>query len=217
MKAALSLIVLSLVLLGFSISMDPFTTGIDGTYPFHSVVQGDSQAYFEARTKALTPKYRLQDYGATMLLLGLFVAILSWRPITAPRSKMGFIGMAIVAPTLTAGALVFDLVQGQARWEFPPWADSLGIPFMGVPILMIVGLVWSFAHFILLAGVPRRAQVAISYSAVRQGNAWLLVVSTLTALLIVGMVFEGAYWYAVPGMVWLYFYASIAAVRRHDA
>lgn len=26
---------------------------------------------------------------------------------------------------------------------------------------------------------------------------------------------EGAYWYAIPGLLWLYFYAAIAAVRQH--
>jgi hypothetical protein len=217
MKSALSLIVLSLALLGFSISLEPFTTSPDGTYPFHGVAQGDSQAYHAARGQALTPKYRLQDYGATVLVLGLVVAILRWRPLNAPGSKLGFISLAVIAPTLTAVGFVFDLVQGQSRWEFPPWADSLGIPLMGVPVMLLLGLAWAFAHFIFLAGVPRRAGVPISYIAVRQGNPWLHVICCLTALLILGMIFDGAYWYAVPGMLWLYFYASISAVRRHDA
>ena len=216
MKAALSLIVLSLALFGFSMSMEPFITNPDGTYPFHYVPQGDSQAYFAARTEALTPKYKLQDYGATILVLGLVTAMLSWRPITAPASRLGFIGIAIIAPTLTAIGFVFDLVQGHARWEFPHWADSLGIPLVGVPALLILGLVWSFSHFILLAGVPLRAGVPISYIAVRQGNLWLLALCGLTALLIIAMVLDGAYWYTIPSMLWLYFYASISAVRRYD-
>lgn len=217
MKTALSLIALSLALLGFSISLEPFTQNPDGSYPFHSVTEGDSQAYYAARDQALTPKYQLQDYGATILVLGLVVAILSWHPAKAPRSTLGFIGLAVIAPILTVAGFVFDLVQGQSRWEFPPWADSLGIPLMGVPVMLLLGLVWAFAHFILLAGVPRRAGVPISYAAVRQGNLWLLVICCLTALLILAMVADGAYWYAVPGMLWLYFYASIAAVRRYDA
>jgi hypothetical protein len=217
MKTALSLIVLSLALLGFSISLEPFAHNPDGSYPFHSVAEGDSPAYYAARSQALTPKYRLQDYGATILVLGIVAALLSWRPVKAPRSRLGFIGLAVIAPTLTATGFVFDLVQGQWRWEFPPWADSLGIPLMGVPVMLVLGLVWAFAHFILLAGVPRRAGVPISYAAVRHGHPWILVVCSLTALLIIGMAVDGAYWYAAPGALWLYYYASISAVRQHDA
>jgi len=217
MKVAFALIVLSLALLGFSASLEPFNRSADGSYPFHSVAQGDSQAYYAARTQALTPKYRLQDYGTTMLALGLAVAALSRRPVKAPGSRLGFIGVAVVAPVLTVVGFVFDLVQGQSRGEFPPWADSLGIPLMGVPVMLIPGLVWAFAHFVLLAGVPRRSSVPLSFAAIRHGNPWLLIVSSLTVLLIVGMAIDGAYWYAVPGALWLYFYASIAAVRRHDA
>ena len=88
---------------------------------------------------------------------------------------------------------------------------------MGVPVLLIAALVWAFAHFILLAGVSRRPGVPISLIAIRRSHPWLLIISVLTALLVLAMGAEGAYWYAIPGAVWLYFYASISAVRRHDA
>lgn len=217
MKSALALIALSLLLLGLSMSMEPFTKGEDGSYPFHSVAQGDSQAYHEARRQALTPKYRLQDYGGTIMAFALVVALLSWRPLKAPATRLGFVVIALMAPTLTGVGFVFDLMQGQSRWEFPPWADSLGIPLMGVPVLLFVGVAWALAHFMFLAGVPRRSGVIISYRAVRRGNLWLLVVSVVTALLVIGTSIEGAYWYAVPGLLWLYFYASISAARQDDA
>jgi hypothetical protein len=217
MKAAIALILLSLVLVGASATLEPFHLGPDGTYPFLSVAQEDSKAYYAARTQALTPKYRLQDYGITSLTLGLALAFVSWRPLKAPGSRVGFIAIAVVAPLLTTLGFVFDLIQGQARWEFPPWADSLGIPLMGVPGLLLVGLLWAFAHFILLAGVPRRYGIPISISAIRRAHPWLLVVCLLTVLLVTAKGAEGAYWYAFPGAVWLYYYASISAVRQHDA
>jgi len=151
------------------------------------------------------------------LALGLIVGMLSWRPLKAPGSGFGFFALAIAAPVLTVLGFVFDLFQGYARWEFPPWADSLGIPLMGVPVLLVAGLVWALAHLALLAGVPRRADVLVSFNSVRRGNLWLLIVCGLTTLLVVGMGIDGAYWYAIPGVLWLYFYASISAVRRHDA
>ncbi len=214
MRFAFALIVIASVLLGLSMFQEPFRTNVDGSLPFHSVPQGDSEAYHAARAQALTPKYRLQDYGGTLLTLGVSVAVLSWRPLKAPASSLGFIAVALLAPSASVGALVFDLVQGQSRWAFPPWADSLGIPLMGIPILLVVGIVWSGAHLILLAGVPRRQGVHVSYRAVRRGHPWLLLVCTLTALLVVALGTDGAYWFAIPGLLWLYFYASIAAVRQ---
>ena len=219
MKTAIALIVLSLALLGFTASLEPFKLTLDGHLPFLSVPLGDSKAYYAARTEALTPKYRLQDYGATSLVFGLILALCSWRRLSAPKSTLGFLVLAVVAPLLTAAAFAFDLFQGQARWEFPSWADSLGIPLMGLPVLLVAGLIWAFVHVTFLAGVRRRGRAPITLVAMRRGNPWLLVVSALTALLVVAMAAEGAYWYAVPGVIWLYFYASLSSVRYrgHDA
>lgn len=215
MKAALALFVLSLALIGVSASMESFRLAPDASYPMFSVPEGNSQAYSRSREEALTGKFSLQDYGITLLFCSLALAAFKWRPFTAPKSSLGFLAVAVAAPLLTAGALVFDLVQGQARWEFPPWSDSLGVPLVGTPLLLIAGLAWALGHFTLLAGVPRRVGVPLSFLAIRRGHPWLLVVSALTAILVIGMAAEGAYWYLVPGAVWLYFYVSIAALRHH--
>ena len=90
---------------------------------FTAFLRATLEAYHAARAQALTPKYRLQDYGGTLLTLGVSVAVLSWRPLKAPASSLGFIAVALPAPSASVGALVFDLVQGQSRWAFPPWAD----------------------------------------------------------------------------------------------
>ena len=179
-----------------------------------SVPDGNSEAYFAARDQAVTAKFKLQDYGLTLMACGLAIAAFRWRPFKAPPSRLGFVILAVAAPLLTVAGYVFDLIQAQARWEFPPWADSLGIPFMGVPVMLLIGLVWAFAHFILLAGVPQRAGVALSVSAVRRGNPWLLIVTAITAVLVAAMAAEGAYFYGIPGFLWLYYYAAIAAVRQ---
>lgn len=139
--------------------MEPSHLAADGSHPMFGVSEGDSQAYFTARERALTGKFALQDYGVTMLVFSLVLAAFNWQLFKVPRSLRGFLGIAVAAPLVTVGAFAFDLIQGQARWEFPPWADSLGIPLMGIPVLLIAGLVWAFSHFALLAGVPRRAGV----------------------------------------------------------
>jgi hypothetical protein len=88
---------------------------------------------------------------------------------------------------------------------------------MSIPPLLVAGFILAFSHFILLAGVPRRAGAALSLASVRQGHPWLLIACVLTLALVAITAVEGAYWYATSGMLWLYFYASIAAVRyeRH--
>lgn len=214
MKISLALFVVSLALIGDSLSMEPFHLAADGSYPMFNVSEGDSQAYFLAREQALTGKFALQDYGVTLVVCSLVLAAFKWRPFKAPHSLRGFLAIAVAAPVLTVGALAFDLIQGQARWEFPSWADSLGIPLMGIPVLLVAGLVWAFSYFILLAGVPRRTDVYLSLMAIRRSHLWLLFVFVLTALLVIGMAAQGAWWYVIPGAIWLYFYASIAAVRH---
>lgn len=214
MKAAVALVVLSLALIGASVLEAPFRLDADGSLPMLNVAAGDSAAYFSARDQAVTAKFKLQDYGVTLLACALLFAVVSKRPLRAPSSRLGFVILAGFAPLLTVVGYTFDLVQAQHRWEFPPWGDSLGIPLMGVPVMFVAGLVWALAHFVLLAGVPQRAGVALSFSAVRRGHLWLLIVSTLTVILIAIMAAGGAYCYAIPGLIWLYFYAAIAAVRQ---
>jgi len=214
MKAALALLILSLALIGTSVSMAPFQLGADGGLPMLRVPDGNSEAYFMAWDQAVTAKFKLQDYGVTLMAFALAIAAFCWRPFKAPPSRLGFVILAVAAPFLTVAGYIFDLIQAQARLEFPPWADSLGIPLMGVPVLFLGGLVWAFAHFMLLAGVPQRVDVVLSVSAVRRGNPWLLIVSAITAVLVVAMAAEGAYFYCIPGFLWLYYYAAIAAVRQ---
>jgi hypothetical protein len=218
MRIALALFVLSLALIGASVELEPFRPTADGVRWMDRVVNEDTQAYYIAREEALTPKFRLQDFGITVLVCAIALAAATrWSP-RAPKSRAGFVSLAVAAPLLTASALVFDLVQGQFRWEFPPWADSLGIPLMGVPVLLVAGLVWAFGHFSLLAGVPLRSEISLSLMAVRRAHIWLRTVCLITTVLILAEGAGGAYWYVLPGAVWLYFYASIAAVRsgRHD-
>lgn len=214
MKAALALFVLSLALIVSSVPMVPFQLGAEGSLPMLSVPDGNSEAYFIARDQAVSAKFKLQDYGVALMAFALALAAFRWRPFKAPSSRLGFVSLAAAAPFLTVAGFVFDLIQAQARWEFPPWGDSLGIPLMGVPVMFLAGLVWAFAHFILLAGAPQRAGVALSFSAVRRAHPWLLIVSALTAVLIAVMAAQGAYSYAIPGSIWLYYYAAIAAVRQ---
>lgn len=214
LKLAGVFLLAALVVLGLSMRMEPFvlTGGADW---FSSVSDGDSTAYYRARSNALTPKYELQDYGITLFSLAGVTALLSRKGgIQAPASRAGFVALALTAPLATVAGFVFDLFLAFGRREFPPWADSPGIPLAGVPIMFFVLATWSWGHFTCLAGIKKKTQVRLSLVTLRGGHAWLLFVACVTALLVVLMAFAGAYWYAVPGTLWLYYYLSIAAVHR---
>jgi hypothetical protein len=89
----------------------------------------------------------------------------------------------------------------------------MGIALAGALILLIVSLLWAVAHLAFLRSQPSTAiPLALAFS--HSANPWLLVVSALTFALTALCLFLGQYWYAAPGMLWLYFYLSLAARRR---
>jgi hypothetical protein len=214
MKVAAVILISAIGLLVASLQMQPFASA-DGEDWFSNVPQEDSQAYHQARSQALTPKYLLEDYGVTLAFVAAAVALLSRkRGLLAPASSFGFAVVALTAPLLTAAGCTFDLIQGFERREFPPWADSMGIPLAGVPVIAVVLAGWSYAHLAFLSCIKECANVRLSLPVLRGGHKWLLFVAAVTASLVVLGVAEGSYPMAVPGALWLYYYASILAVRR---
>lgn len=208
------LVALALLLLTASASMQPFLfEGIDG-HLLTAVAYGDTDAYWQAWQEALTFKFLLQDYGVTLLILGVLVGIFGkWRP-RAPATRMGFIFVASLAPVATAGGVLFDLIQAKSRREIPPWFEWLEASLLGVSVVLVVGLACAFVHFTLLAGIGAQRNACISIGSARCSGPWLGLSCSLALLFSLAYIAHGVYWYAVPGLLWLYFFASIAAVRH---
>lgn len=163
----------------------------------------------------LTPKYRLQDYGGTLVTLAAVIFIAArkgWGRVALPRSRGRLVGVALAAPCLTVAAFVFDLFQGYASGEFPYWADSLAISPMGVPALLVVFLVWSGGHLMFLRTPYQSVPLVLATS--RESSWWLLSMSALAVLLLVFFVTISQYWKAILGFVWFYLYISLAVARR---
>jgi hypothetical protein len=213
MKYVLALIAISLALLAYANSMPAYHDSPNGKY-WADVPDRDSGKYHEARAAALTNKYKIQDWGCTLLIYAIVYGIyIRFKGIPAPTSKIGMLVAALAGPALTALSMILDLSQGLQRGEFPPWADSIGIPLMGVPPIFAISLAWSLGHLVLVAGARKSTRQRLSIRAVRSGNKWLLAVSSITALLLIAVSAEASYLFVVPGVAWLYFYTSIAAVR----
>lgn len=221
MKTALVVLLAGLAMLAYAMTLPAYTDEKAFRQRYAEMNAGDSAAFYALRDEMLTPKYKLQDYGVGALLLSGVLALRRriWR-MTTPRSTLPFIAAALLAPVLEAAAFVFDLLQGQERGEFPHWADSLGIPLMGVPFLFIISLAWSLAHLAFLAFLAgvRRTVVPLHSAFARNANPWLLLVAAVTLALIAFQFAVGMYWHALPCIVWLYLYVALAAARRpHDA
>jgi hypothetical protein len=192
-----------------SLFMEPF-------YYSFEIDLYNSTHYYESRSDALTPKYNLQDYGITLMCIA--AVLLLYRLINgfkAPSSWIGFVLIAIAAPTLLTVAGVFSLIQDMERREFSPWADSIGIPLMGMPVIFVCSLIWSIIHLGFLIKIPLRKNIAINTFSIRNANPWLLLVSILTSVLLFESAISGDYSYMLSLAVSLYFYLSLLFVRQH--
>ncbi len=220
MKLAAILLLVGIAILGFASSITPYKDEALFMERYMALSAGQSAEYWQLREEMLTPKFQLQDYGGTLIALAVGVFLVSrkgWRNLKSPQSRAALLAVAFASPFLTVGAYIFDLLLGFERQEFPHWADSMGIPLMGAPVLLVILLAWSGAHLALLRSPYRPA--LLSQAASLKANWWLLSLAAITAALVLLCVSVGQYWYVFPGTVWLYFYVSLAAARRsnHDA
>ncbi len=215
MKAAFGLLLLGVGLILYSLSLSPYTDEQVFLERYMSLSSGQSKEYWQLRNEMLTSKYRIQDYGGTACLAGVVLLLLTRTRFHNPKERWPLVAMVLSAPAVSVGAFVFDIFQGARRGEFPPWADSIGIPLMGVPVQLAVLLVWALAHLVFLKA-PFATSRPLSFAFSRQANPWLLLVSAATTALIILLAVDGAYWYALAGALWLYIYLALAAGRRAD-
>lgn len=211
MKLLLAIFAIGLGVFSYSFTLEPFHDVQEFHREYATLASGsrDTEAFWQLREESLTPKWRLQDLGITLLLLCALLAALARYGWRAPSKRAVLVQLGLALPFVTSGGFVFDLVQGMHRHEFPSWADSLGIPLAGVPVQIVVLLAWSGLHLAFLGrGFQSGAHLQ---QAIAKSNAWLLLIASITALLAVLFAAEGAYMYAVPGVLWLYYYLSLAA------
>lgn len=221
MKLAVSLIVVGIGLMAYARSMPAYTDEALFRKRYMAIPSGASEEYWKLRDEMLTPKFKLQDYGATLVFAALMSATVASRGysgIRAPSTRVALVAIAISLPVVSAGGYVLDLHVAASREEFPHWADSIGIPLMGVPILFAVNMAWALVHLAFMpASYPQVAPLASAISS--RANWWLLALSSLSILLLVFTLAFGDVLYAPSGTLWVYFYLSLAAARRvaHDA
>jgi len=209
--------VIGLVIFGYSLFLEPYTNEDEFNTKYMEITGDDrSEQFFELRNEYLTIKYPLADYGLTITFIGLiaiFVFYKGWSEFKTVTSKGLIIGLGILATLTTTILYVADLFNEMARDSAPHWADSIGIPLMSVPPMLIFLLIWGGLNLIGLRG-GFKTGVPVSSLRFRQINYWYLIISILTSIIIILMIIDGYFWMIVPGFLWLYFYISILLGRQ---
>lgn len=216
MKIAAILLSIGAALWFYAFTLSPYKDEALFMERYMSMSVGQSEAYWQLRNEMLSPKFQLEDYGITLVAIALLTFLVARNGellFRSPSSRKSLVVLAIGLPFLTVGGYAFDLLQAFERGEFPHWADSMSIPLMGVPIQLIALLVWSLAHLSFLRG-GYRPSTPLMRAVSLKSNWWLLFVSSATALLALLFAALGQFWYAIPGLLWLYLYLSLGAVRR---
>jgi len=139
--------------------------------------------------------------------------------INTPTARWKVVGLGALAAALTPIAYVADLFLAAARDEFPPWADSLGIPLAGVPFI--------FASVMVCAGVFaaigcvgfRKGQpfAAAFHASSRPRVFWILafgiplaIAVVLTCLSVAG----GDFLFVVPFALWTAFFITLLSGKQ---
>lgn len=212
------LLALGVGLIAYSCVIPPYTDTALFNQRYSALHAGQSKEFFALRDSMRSPKYKLQDYGISLMALSFGLLALSrkgWRNIKSPRSRAGVTGVAVAAPVVASAGFMLDLMLGSLREEFPHWADSLGIPMMGIQAIFVFTLVWSLAHLIFMR---RRYRSEYLWRALSpRANWWLLANAAIAAALALLFFFSANWWNVMSFAAWTYFYLSLAASRRPEA
>jgi hypothetical protein len=206
------MLAIGVALLAYASSLPAYTDPSAFFEKYMQLAPGQSEEYWALRNSMLTPKFELEDYGILLLLTGTIALIFGGREIRSPKSKVTLVIIAICAPLFTVAGFTTDLLVGYSRDAFPHWSDSMAIPLMGMPVVLVALLAWAGAHLGLFSrdyrpGAPLRLALSL------RANRWLLIIAAITFVLVVMSAVLGQYLDAIPGILWLYFYLSLAAGR----
>lgn len=217
MKLVAILLMIGAVLVGYAQTLPPYSDEPRFLAQIHALSDGEDGEYTRIRREFSSEKYRLEDYGFTLIGLAA-LALLTIRKqrvrIETPRHPWTLAGLAICLPFLTAGAMFGEMSQAYARGEFPPWADSMGIPLMGIFPLFLLLFAWAIAHLVFFLNGPYIPGIPLALAISGKSSKWLLCMAACTTVIAVFSLAMGDYWYGMPCVLWLYLYLSLAAVQR---
>lgn len=219
MNKFIKIIGLSIIVLGFLLSIaslmyNRYTNEKEFQEKFLALDEtssNNSEQYFKLREEYLTPKFVLENYGITSIIVGsiiLLISIIGVSEVKTPKTNIGIIMLGLLAALLTNIGNVGDLFLEGCRDTSPPWADSLGIPLMSVPLFFIISIGWVILNLIGMKG-DFQTNINIFPIKFKHLNIWYSILIVISIIITVWLIIYGSFWLILPGFLWIYFYLSL--------
>jgi hypothetical protein len=212
--AGLLILIVGVVLIVKSVSYQRYTN--EKEYQDKCAVltadgKNDSEKFDQLREHYLTPKIAMENYGITSVLAGLVVLVVSLtglERLKTPGKKKWIVVIGVMAALITNVGYVGDLFLEMFRESYPPWADSLALPIMSVPVLIILSLVWTGLN---LSGTQGDFRTGVRVFPFKGNHLhyWYAVILVITIIITVFTIVNGEFWQVLSGFMWIYFYLSI--------
>ena len=144
----MTILMIGIILFGISLGQKRYFNKSEFSNKYEMINPQQNHAeenYYTLREQYLTSKTDFENYGISLILLGLIIygiVVFDYRKIKTPKTKQAVIGIGLVAVLLTTIAYVGDILLEMYRGHYPYWADSIAIPLMKVPFLILLMIVW---------------------------------------------------------------------------
>lgn len=168
----------------------------------------DSNKYFELWDEHFNiEKFNKHDKGLTFIYLGSILIIISFLKkwlLKTPKYKIILLIVGLLSVILNFLALIEDLDIAFARKEYPPWADTPMIPFIGFIVISGMFSFWIATHYF---AVYRDFQTRLHIKDFKKKNFnyWLLIAILLVLAQMVNVITYFDYYYIISNYLLLYF------------
>ncbi len=201
-----------------------------GSFSDGDTLKTDSQKYWDVRDSQLTPKFAMQNYGITSLALAVLVLLFFWLfkvktfrdflYIKTPGKRWKLVVLGLAAAVISSLGYAFDLGLGFLRQEFPPWADSMAIPLLGVPFIFLFLLVCAGVFSIMgcidyngacaiINTFRKKTEPDFEWFFLLGGPLFISILATLFTLIL------GQFCYMIPSLFWVFFFGFFYAGKQH--
>ncbi len=124
----------------YSLILKPYTNQSEFEQKYLQLTSEDgSQKYWDLRNSYLTNKYALQESSLVFLLVSvLLIVVVQKKEIKSPSSKKILFLWGFIASCIYTFWYVASIIVDQMRGAFAHWADSIGIPLMSAPVMLVL-------------------------------------------------------------------------------
>ena len=198
-----------------ALSMQGFKPGFLEQVEGHSA---NSPIYASIRQAYLTPKFALQDYGISLMLVACVMLGMKSLDLRPPSSKKWLAFFTVLPPLTSVLATMYGYHLSGLRFDHPP-GDEIAA--------MLRDFHFDLASFGVLFGWPvlyasivlRKGYAPVSWVRGWQQNGrwWLMLPVIASGLLLAMALALGRYWEIMANLFWIYFYLSVAVGAKGRA